>query len=287
MKRAFRFQSLQLFLLALAAGLSGWAVADASTVTPMSASTLADQAGQVIVGRVAAVRSYWADDPRRIESEITLEGVEYLKGRLADSTDRFTLIVPGGEVDKMRMSVCCAPDLRIGEKWMLFLLPTYHTHPVVGIFQGAFLIKLDTDGVERVVSRYHGRETAVTGVGADGFVQYAGGEPADVHAQLLVAENMRLVTPQAEKARPISWADFTAQLAPILSASRDHQLTAPAGKPAIVKLRPVPLQLSPMEKQRQAEKRPAEPTPPLRGEGAARRGPANTPASTKSEEVSR
>jgi hypothetical protein len=264
-----RRKSLHLHLLALAAGLAGWAVAQASTVIPMSVATLADNAGQVIVGRVAAVRCYRADNPRRIESEVMLEGVEYLKGRLADSSDRFTLIVPGGEVDKLRMTVCCAPDLRIGEKWMLFLLPTYHTFPVVGIFQGAFLIKADKDGVERVISRTHGRETSVAGIGADGFVQYVADAAADARDYLVGADNMRLVTPDAQKAEPIAFADFVTQLAPVLAASRDHQLKAPAGRPEIVELRAVPLQYSRMEKQRQAEKHGAKsPTPP-RGEGGA------------------
>ena len=280
-----RRKSPQLLLLALAVALATWNAAQASTVTPMSASTLADNAGQVIVGRVTSVRSYWAVDPRRIESEVTLEGVDYLKGRLADSSDRFTLIVPGGEVDAVRMTVCCAPDLRVGEKWMLFLLPSYHTHPVVGIFQGAFLIKTDADGVERVVSRTHGRESAVAGIGADGFVRYAQDAPADVHEYLLGAENMRLVTPPAQKAPPTTYADFTAQLAPVLAASRDHQLKAPAGQPVIARYRAVPLQLSNFEKRRQAERRAAAPTAPLRGEGAA--PPAPTKSDAKSGEVSK
>ena len=287
MTRTSRRRSPRLLLLVLAAGLAAWPTAQASTVAPMSVATLADHAGQVVVGRVAAVRSYWADNPRRIESEVTFVGVEYLKGRLADSTDRFTLIVPGGEVDKLRMTVCCAPELRVGEKWLLFLLPTYHTHPVVGIYQGAFLIKPDADGVERVVSRAEGRETGVAGVGADGFVRYAPSAAADPQELLQGAEHMRLVTPRAEAAAPIAYTDFVAQLAPVLAASRDHQLTAPAGRPVIVKSRAVPLKLSPMEQRRQAEKKAGAPAPQLRGSGAARPGVPTTQPSAKGEEVPR
>jgi hypothetical protein len=285
MARTSRRSIPKLFLLGLAAVLAGWVAAEASTVVPMTVPTLADQAGQVIVGRVAAVRSYWAEHPRRIESEVTLEGVEYLKGRRADSTDRFTLVVPGGEIDKTRMSVCCAPDLRVGEKWMLFLLPTYHNFPVVGISQGAFLVRPDADGVERVVSRTHDRESAVVGVGADGFVQYAPGGPVDVHEYLLGAEKMRLVTPTEQKAQPMAYTDFVAQLAPALAASRDHQLKAPAGKPDIVEYRGVPLQPSRLEQRRRAESRPGEAAPPLRGKGDARRLPAAPPPAANGEEV--
>ncbi len=286
MARTSRCSSRYLFLFALAAGLAGWATVQASTVAPMSVATLADHAGQVIVGRVTAVRSYWASDPRRIESEVTLEGVEYLKGRLADSTDRFTLVVPGGEVDKTRMTICDAPELRVGEKWLLFLLPTYHTHPVVGIYQGAFLIKPDADDIERVVSRAEGREINVAGVGSDGFVQYAAtSAPADPHESLQGADNMRLVTPRAQAAAPVAYTDFVAQLAPVLAASRDHQLTVPAGRPVVVKYRAVPLKPSPMEQRRQAEKRSGQPAPPLRGAGAALPRIPTTQPSTKGKEV--
>ncbi|HRX84911.1 MAG TPA: hypothetical protein P5572_07830 [Phycisphaerae bacterium] len=261
--------------------------AQASTVVPMDVKTLADDAGQVVVGRVASVRSYWADNPRRIESEVTLERVDYLKGRLADSSDAFTLIVPGGEVGKMRMTVCCAPELHVGEKWMLFLLPTYHTFPVVGIFQGAFLIQADADGVERVVSRTHGVETPVLGVGDDGFVQYAAAETADAREQLVAAHNMRLVTPQSRSASPVRYTDFVKQLAPVLTASRDYALTAPAGQPRIVQYQAVPLQMSRMEKRRAAERSGDEPRPELRGAGKARKLPAGNQPKTAGEEGQR
>ena len=279
-------------LAGISLGLAAWApLATAAVAVPMTLNTLADHAGQVIVGRVTAVRSYWASDPRRIESAVTLEGAEYLKGRLADSTDRFTLIVPGGEVDKTRMTIPDAPELRVGEKWLLFLLPTYHTHPVVGIYQGAFLIKPDADGVERVMSRAEGREAGVAGVGSDGFIQYAPSAAVDPHESLQGAEHMGLVTPRAQAAAPVAYTDFVTQLTPVLAASRDHQLTAPAGRPAIVKYRAVPLRLSPMEQRRQAEKKAGAPAAPVRGAGAAR--PAAPPVapttqpSTKGKEVPR
>jgi hypothetical protein len=237
----------------------------------MSAAGMADHAAQVIVGRVAEVRSYWADNPRRIESEVTLEDVEYLKGRLAESESRFTLIVPGGQVGEMRMSICCAPELRVGEKWMLFLLPEYRTYPVVGLSQGAFLIKADADGVERVVSRTHGVETAVTGIGADGFIQHVAPEAADAHAHLVSAEKMRLVQSAPADAKAITYQDFVAELAPVLAASRRHVLDQPAGQRVAVTYKAVPLGMSEFERQRRTARQAEEPAPPLRGAGAAQR----------------
>jgi hypothetical protein len=251
----------------------------------MTVSTLADNAGQVIVGKVAAVRSYWTGDPRRIESEVTFDGVEYLKGRLANSSDHFTLIVPGGQIDRQRMAVCCAPDLRVGEKWMLFLLPSYHNFPVVGISQGAYLIKPDADGVERVLSRSHDRESTVTGIGEDGFVQFAAGPATDGGVELVEADNMELVTPQQREAAAISYGDFVKQLTPILAASRDHKLTAAAGRPDIVKYSAVPLRPSRLQKQRQADKNSTADSKQLRGQGEARPGASAPAPGSKSKEV--
>lgn len=269
----------------LAAGLLLTAAAQASTVVPMSVPTLADHAAQVIVGRVTAIRSYWAENPRRIESAVSFEQVEYLKGRLADARDTFELVVPGGEVDGMRMALCCAPELRVGDRWMLFLLPSYHTHPVVGVFQGAFLITSDADGVERVVTRTHGRETPVLGVGIDGFVQYAAGEETDAQEQLVAAHNMRLVASTQRSAPPIAYADFVQQLAPMLAASRQFELTAPAGRADIAPYRAVPLQYSRLERQRRADKKPGAAPPRVRSTAGAKPLPADAQPDKAAKEV--
>ena len=54
--------------------------AGASTTAAMPIQSVADHAGQVIVGDVASVRSYFAGNPRQIDSEITFKNVRYLKG---------------------------------------------------------------------------------------------------------------------------------------------------------------------------------------------------------------
>ena len=215
--------------------------ASASTVSPMTVETLSDLAGQVIVGRVASVRSYWADNPRRIESEVRLESVEYFKGRLADSTETFTLIVPGGKVGEMQMLIADAPTFAVGEKWVLFLLPTYKTFPVVGLHQGAFRVEVDAAGVERVYLPEH---EAVIGIAPDGFLK---SNKNDAHQPLtrVVGANgvqVRPVGNDTNSAQPaISLQDFRQQLMPLLEASRNHQLTEPAGKRVSVTYTPSPL----------------------------------------------
>ena len=226
--------------------------AQASTVVPMTVETLADHAGQVIVGEVSSVRSYWADDQRRIESEVTFGQVEYLKGALPDATDEFTLTVPGGTVGEMSMSVCCAPEFKVDEKWLLFLLPSYKTFPVVGLYQGSFLIQADDKGVERISHRRHGALEPVSGVGADGFLQCSVKHDSSAHAHLQAAHNMRLKEESADaQATPaLTYAEFVDLLRPILAASRDHELTQPAGQRVLIEYtRAVPLRPSAWQQQ--------------------------------------
>jgi hypothetical protein len=158
--------------------------------------------------------------------------VEYLKGRLADSSSSsFKLIVPGGNVGEWGMRISDAPTFAEGEKCILFILPTYRTFPVVGLSQGCFRVQAGADGVERV---YNAEREPVKGLGNDGFVQVAARPVGDVR-QYLVAENNVRVKPPAEQAVPreeaMSLADFRAMIQPIVAASKSHQLTEPAGRP--------------------------------------------------------
>ena len=223
--------------------------AEATNVAPMTLPALADHAGQVIVGRVAAIQSYWADDPQRIESAVTLEHVEYLKGALPAAGASFTLIVPGGKVGEMELRLGCAPRLAVGEKWMLFLLPRYKTFPTVGVAQGAFRIAADAEGVERV---YSAAALPVIGTDAKGFVEVATGRPSFAPEQVVASDNVHLAAAQARAGAPqaVSFAEFRAQLQPVLAASRDHHLTAPAGQRVLVQYRAAPLQLSPAARER-------------------------------------
>lgn len=227
-------------VLVIIAALSGFAApARAGNVVPMSVEALADLAGQVIVGRVATVRSYWADAPRRIESEITFAEVTYLKGALATSGDTFSLVLPGGTVGETTMRIGCAPVFAVGEKWVLFLLPTYQTFPVVGMTQGAFRVVADGLGVERV---FDAEAAPLAGVGADGLIR-ATGSQAPAASRLREAHRVSLV-PQgviASEGQAVSLADFVKQLQPILATSRDHQLEQPAGRRELVSYTAVPL----------------------------------------------
>ncbi|HUU84450.1 MAG TPA: hypothetical protein VM243_13195 [Phycisphaerae bacterium] len=223
-----------------AAVVASVAVAQAGTVVPMNVETLANHAGQVLLGTVTDVRCYWADDPRRIESEITLEAVQYLKGALATSTTEFRLVVPGGTMGDMQMRVCCAPTFAVGDRWLLFLLPTYKTFPVVGITQGAFRIAADDQGIQRVYSE---RLSPVTGIDTEGFVKVGGTRRRSGHHHPVGQVNVRVKAEPApvDVERAMTLGDFVDRVQPVIDASTDHHLTEPAGRPAPVSLKAVPL----------------------------------------------
>ncbi len=218
--------------------------AQASSVVPMTLTTMSDHAGQVIVGEVTQRRSYWAENPRRIETEVTFENVEYLKGALPDSSPVFKLVVPGGKVGTMQMRVCCAPIFAQGEKWVLFLLPTYKTFPVAGLHQGAYRIYRDEEGKERVGNAFN---IPVDGVDADGFVRSAGKRAWNPHHQHLRAEHQvrvkEFVSHSGEPREPgepaepgegMAYEAFLYTIRPLLACSKDHHLTEPAGRRVLV-----------------------------------------------------
>jgi len=199
----------------------------AAHVAPLSAAELADHAAQVIVGDVIAQRSYWAQDPRRIETELTFANVRYLKGRLPDSAETFTLVLPGGQVGETQMRLCCAPEFAPGQRWCLFLLAESSFYPIVGFNQGALRIVADAEGVERVHTA-DGR--AVTGLDELGFVQAAPG-PSPEAPVVRAAHGVRILPrdPQPPVAAK-SFAALLEELEPVLATSRPIALQAPAGR---------------------------------------------------------
>jgi len=209
-----------------------------ANVVQMSVETMADHAGQVIVGEVVSVRSYWAENPKRIESEVQLSGISYLKGALPDSGDTFTLVVPGGRVDEWEVHLCCAPRLRVGQRWILFLLPTYKTFPVVGFYQGAFRIERGPNGIERV---YDAAGGSVLGVDSDGVVLSTRESKASAREHVTESEYVRFSPLTAAAADSLTYKAFRAQIQSVLDTSKSYALSEPAGRPVIVPIQAVPL----------------------------------------------
>ncbi|NOX57429.1 MAG: hypothetical protein GXP29_01040 [Planctomycetes bacterium] len=240
----------RIFVLTAIAFASSNAIA--AQVVPMSIKQMADHSGQVIVGRVETVRSYWAQNPRRIESEVTFNEVRVLKGQQANPEETFTLTVPGGQIDDLQMRVCCAPKFRAGDKWVLMLLPTYKTFPVVGVYRGAVRVKTDAMGVERV---HNAAGIAITGIDNTGHLQLEGIAQTSAASHLVGTDGPRLKTVDrrsSEKSEAMRLSDFVELITPVLSQSRSHGQTQAAGKRLAADLRAVSFKRSPAD---QAAKR--------------------------------
>ncbi len=229
-------------LAALMAGAAGARVR-ASSVVPMAVSEMADHAAAVVMGRVVSIEPRWAENPRRIESTITFEQVEYLKGTVDDDAATLSLVVPGGEIDGVQMRIGCAPTFEVGGQYLLFVLPQYKTHPVVGLWQGAFRVVEDEAGVARV---FDAGGRGVTGIDGEGFVRSAGAAPRSAVAHLHDVENVHVLDAAARGAPAAAMAlgEFVERLRPVLAASRVHPLAGPAGQREAVAYTPTALRRS-------------------------------------------
>ena len=159
------------------------ASAYATSVVRLPLTRIADLTGQIVVGEVRNVRSYWASNPRRIESVVTLHNVDFLKGG-GESQHTLSFTVPGGTVGMWSARVAGAPEFRAGERWALCLLPTWKSFPTAGVHQGAFKF-VSTEHGEAVID---GRGVPVTELDGGGYVvttSAARGMPAETFIEQL------------------------------------------------------------------------------------------------------
>ena len=224
-------------------------MASGSTVLPMTIQQLADASGQTIDAVVESTASAWSSDHSTIQTTVRFRNVQYLKGQLPDSTDTFELVVPGGTVGDTRLVLTGAPRFETGQRWLLFLHPTYNVHPVVGIFRGAFRVEEEATGETRVVNP---AGLVVVGVDSRGIVRVARPDsPVSQRASYIVGATSASVVgvyeSRAPVAVPMSYERFLDRIAPVLLNSKDYGLTAPAGRPTGLRTRAVPFQLRGVE----------------------------------------
>lgn len=121
-------------LMLLAAATS----ARATTIVPADLGELSRDAVAIARGRVADVRSQWTEDRGTVETIVTLEVEDYLKGSLG-SMVRFR--VPGGELGRYRTIVVGAPDFAVDQRVVVFLGAHGPAVPhIVGFNQGVFRV---------------------------------------------------------------------------------------------------------------------------------------------------
>ena len=115
--------------------------ATAITILPMTFGELVDASTAVVYGRVADVRGQWTSNRHGIDSVLTIDAIQYLKG---DLTGRVTVRVPGGRVGEMVHVIPGAPVLAEGDLVVLFLKASGPAMPTpAGLTQGVFRVTVD------------------------------------------------------------------------------------------------------------------------------------------------
>jgi hypothetical protein len=112
------------------------ASASATVLLPADLGDLTRGAAAIVRGRVVSAEGRWTDDHRAIETIVTLDADNYLKGSLG-GTIRFR--VPGGQVGRLRSLFVGAPQFAPGDRVVVFLNARGPAIPhVLGLSQGVF-----------------------------------------------------------------------------------------------------------------------------------------------------
>jgi hypothetical protein len=118
--------------------------AAATVLVPADLGDLAREARSIARGRVAAIDAQWSDDRRTVETLVTIEVDEYLKGPLGPTVQ---FRVPGGTLGRYRRVFVGAPDFSIDERVVVFLGAQGPVVPyVLGLSQGVFRLVPSGDG---------------------------------------------------------------------------------------------------------------------------------------------
>src|SRR5262245_20543011 len=118
------------------------ASAEATTVAPLTFEQLVNESSSVVYGRVTDVRAQWTDDRRFIESVVSVEILNGMKGSARESMP-FT--VPGGQVGRYLNLIPGAPVFTRGDLAVVFLKAHGPRLPVTtGFTQGVYRVKRDS-----------------------------------------------------------------------------------------------------------------------------------------------
>ena len=131
--------------LLLASALAAVPCALSATVLiPIEFRELVSVSSTIVHGRVVEIRSLMIDGRRAVETFVTLEAEEYLKG---GAGERLVVRVPGGQVGRYRTIFVGAPEFREGDEVVLFLRTAGSRIPyIVGLSQGAYRVAGDGTG---------------------------------------------------------------------------------------------------------------------------------------------
>lgn len=122
----------------------------ATVIVPIEFRELVTTTPVIVHGRVTDVRSAFVDGRRSIDTFVTVDAEEYLKGNLGEHV---TFKVPGGEIGRYRTIFVGAPEFRTGDEVVLFLRTGRAALPfIVGLNQGAYRVVADRESGRRMVT---------------------------------------------------------------------------------------------------------------------------------------
>jgi len=126
--------------------LLGGAQLRAAVILPATLEDLVSGAQTIVHGQVVAIEPRWTEGRRSIETLVTLQPAEYLKGNLGPEV---TFKVPGGQMGPYRTFMVGAPALAEGDEVVVFLNARGPSVPwVVGLSQGVFHVTTGDAGLK-------------------------------------------------------------------------------------------------------------------------------------------
>jgi hypothetical protein len=119
----------------------------ATVVLPAEFATVVSGSGVIVHGRVARVESHLVGPQRAIESVVTVDVIESLKGDVGATV---SFRVPNGQVGRYRRVLVGAPEFTAGDEVVVFLQGRPPSLPsVFGLNQGVY--RVTRDGAARAV----------------------------------------------------------------------------------------------------------------------------------------
>jgi len=117
------------------------AVLRATVLLPIEFRELVSVSTVIAHGRVSDVHTDWVDGRRAIETFVTVDVSDYLKGNAGPS---LVVRVPGGQLGRYRTVFVGAPEFARGDEVVLFLKGSPRSFKtIIGLSQGAYRVVLD------------------------------------------------------------------------------------------------------------------------------------------------
>ncbi|MGB0714694.1 MAG: hypothetical protein ACPGXK_02390 [Phycisphaerae bacterium] len=203
-------------------------VVQATVVVPMSLEQVADHTAVAVAAKITGKESYWTGSPPRIETRLTIQVDEVLKGDSSLASTPLTFTVPGGQVGQMNYRIAGAPEWTVGDEWILMMHQSYKTHPIVGIWHGAFRVRETPSGSTQVVTAGGNDVTHIAKKGTSQSYVRTGSQHHGAHADLTPKHSpsprqemhARFVKPDSKTQDGMTKAQFLDAVRPVLLQSR-------------------------------------------------------------------